>query len=87
MEREEDRPGYVRHQRIAESDLRRTRPGTPPGMLRRDDVDLGPVDLAERHQIVCGKPGGLAPLPAHLPGVVPVARRTEADVARGASHP
>jgi len=71
----------VRHQCIAESDLNRSRPGAVSGVRSRGDPDVTSVNLTQRNKMLRYKLQRGAPMLAHRPGVVPVTRCTEPDVA------
>src|SRR5262245_7447444 len=55
-------------------------------MIDGGKVDLGAVDLTERHQLLRRQTGRLAPALAHPPRVFTVPRSAETDVPIGASR-
>ena len=77
----------VRHERIAEPDLRRIRAlGAMSGVRLGGDVDVPSVNLTQRDQVFRNETQRGAPTLAHRPGVFPVTRRAEPNVALRATQ-
>jgi len=80
------RADLVRHQCIAEPDLHRSRSRAVPGMGFRGDPDVPSVNLTQGNKMLGYKTQRGAPMLAHRPGVVPITRCTEPNVAIGTAQ-
>jgi hypothetical protein len=80
------RAALVRHQCIAKPNLSRSWSRAVPGVRLPGEVDIPSMYLTQRDQVFRFETQRGAPMLAHCPGVVPVTRRTEPDVAMRASQ-
>ena len=81
MQRHQHEPGPVRDERISKPDRDRTGHSPATGVSGGDQMDIPTMNLSKGDQALGSESKRGAPLLSHGPGILPVARRAEPDVA------